>query len=401
MLDHYSEPFWPFKMVADARIEKTRIFISYRREDSAGYAGRIYDRLVTEFGFEQVFFDIDTISPGDDFVEVLSEKVESCDVLLAVIGKSWLTITDGSGRARIHHPEDFVAIEIGAALKRKVRVIPILVGGGRMPISSELPEALTPLARRQAHELADKGFVPALEKLFPILQKSRSAAAGVGGVEMGAPVVKAATTILAGTKRVNPKDGLIYIWIPPGSFLMGCSPGDKECRDNEKPPHRVEISKGFWICETPVTQEAYKRVIGSNPSHFQSRQRPVETVSWEDAEVYCRAAGMRLPTEAEWEYAARAGSTAARYGELDGISWYDKNSQGETHDVKGKKPNAWGLHDTLGNVWEWVVDWYAEDAFARSGTHDPDGPKHGTSRVVRGVLGITILSSPGLRIVTG
>lgn len=152
-------------------MEKTRIFISYRREDSAGYAGRLSDRLVTEFGFEQVFFDIDTILAGDDFVEVLTEKVESCDVLFAVIGKSWLTIADAAGQPRIQNPEDFVAIEIGAALKWKVRVIPILVGGGRMPMSSELPEALTPLARRQAHELPDKGFIPALEKLFPILKQ--------------------------------------------------------------------------------------------------------------------------------------------------------------------------------------------------------------------------------------
>jgi hypothetical protein len=139
-------------------MEKTRIFISYRREDTAPYAGRIYDRLVTEFGYEQVFFDIDTIPPGDDFVEVLTEKVESCDVLLAVIGKSWLTIADAAGRPRIQDPGDFLAIEIGAALRRKVRVIPILVGGGRMPVMSELPGELGPLARRQAHELPDKGF---------------------------------------------------------------------------------------------------------------------------------------------------------------------------------------------------------------------------------------------------
>ena len=100
-------------------MEKTRIFISYRREDTAPYAGRIYDRLIQEFGPEQVFFDIDTIPPGDDFVEVLSEKVESCDVLLAVIGKSWHNTADAAGRPRIQNPEDFVAIEIGAALREK------------------------------------------------------------------------------------------------------------------------------------------------------------------------------------------------------------------------------------------------------------------------------------------
>jgi hypothetical protein len=236
-------------------MQKTRIFISYRREDTAPCAGRIYDRLIQEFGFEQVFFDIDTIPPGDDFVEVLTEKVESCDVLLAVIGKSWLTIADAAGRPRIQNPQDFVAIEIGAALRRKVRVIPILVGGGRMPLSGELPEALTPLARRQAYDLQDKGFVSALEKLFPVLQKSKS-------------------PLRAGTKKTNPRDGLTYIWIPPGTFTMGCSPGDNDCSDDEKPPHRVEITKGFWIGETPVTQEAYLRVMGLNPSHFRGRSAP-------------------------------------------------------------------------------------------------------------------------------
>lgn len=365
-------------------MEKTRIFISYRREDSAGYAGRIYDRLVTEFGFEQVFFDIDTIPPGDDFVEVLSEKVQSCDVLLAVIGKSWLTVTDPAGRARIQNPEDFVAIEIGTALRRRVRVIPVLVGGGRMPVSSELPQELVALARRQAHELPDKGFIGAFERLFPVLRKplSVAAAAGRGGLAETAPLRNPAPE--AGTKKVNPNDGLTYIWIPPGSFMMGCSPGDDECTPREKPSHRVEISKGFWIGETPVTQAAYQQVMGSNPSHFKGPQRPVESVRWDDAAAYCRAVGMRLPTEAEWEYAARAGSTVARYGQRNDISWYDKNAQGQTHEVKEKRSNAWGLYDTLGNVREWVADWLDEAAYRRGGVGDPQGPTDGKYRVVRG-----------------
>lgn len=363
-------------------MERTRIFISYRREDTAPYAGRIYDRLVTEFGFDQVFLDIDTIPPGDDFVEVLTEKVESCDVLLAVIGKAWLTIADAGGRPRIQNPGDFVAIEIGAALRRKVRVIPILVGGGRMPLSSELPEALTPLARRQAYDLQDKGFVSALEKLFPVLQKSRSAAAGAG---LATSTVSAQPQVLkAGTKKINSTDGLTYIWIPPGSFMMGCSPGDKHCSEEEKPKHRVEISKGFWIGETPVTQEAYERVVGSNPSSIKMPQRPVECVTWEDAQRYCQLVGMRLPTEAEWEYAARAGSTATRYGKLDEIAWYDKNSRRETHDVRGKQPNAWGLYDMLGNVDEWVADRFDQTYYERSEVRDPEGPREGSLRLTRG-----------------
>src|SRR5450432_1959074 len=124
--------------------------------------------------------------------------------------------------------------------------------------------------------------------------------------------------------------------------------------------------------------------MGSNPSHFKGPQRPVETVSWEDAMKYCQAAGGRLPTEAEWEYAARAGSTAARYGELDEFAWYYENSQDETHDVKGKQPNGWGLFDTLGNVWEWVADWLDVAYYARNEVRDPAGPEDESMQIVCG-----------------
>ena len=159
--------------------------------------------------------------------------------------------------------------------------------------------------------------------------------------------------------RENPKDGLKYVYIPPGKFTMGCSPGDDECYAGEKPPHEVTITKNFWLGQTPVTQEAYQRIIGNNPSGFKGTRLPVENVTWNQAKSHCEAVGMRLPTEAEWEYAARAGSTGARYGNLDAIAWYDGNS-GSTHEVAQKQPNALGLHDMLGNVWEWVEgEWAA------------------------------------------
>jgi formylglycine-generating enzyme required for sulfatase activity len=112
----------------------------------------------------------------------------------------------------------------------------------------------------------------------------------------------------------------------------------------------VTISRGFWIGQTPVTQEAWKRVMGNNPSSFKGSKLPVENISWDDAKRYGEAVGMRLLTEAEWEYAARAGSTASRYGPLDEIAWYDRNSEKKTHEVGGKQPNDWGLFDMLGNV---------------------------------------------------
>jgi formylglycine-generating enzyme required for sulfatase activity len=136
---------------------------------------------------------------------------------------------------------------------------------------------------------------------------------------------------------------------------MGCSPDLPKCYPGLQPAHSVTITKGFWIGQTPVTQAAYKRVTGRNPSHFQGDQRPVEMVSWDDAVAYCGSAGMRLPAEEEWEYAARAGTTASQYGDLDHIAWYALNSGRQTHDVGQKQPNAWGLYDMLGNVFEWTL----------------------------------------------
>jgi formylglycine-generating enzyme required for sulfatase activity len=179
------------------------------------------------------------------------------------------------------------------------------------------------------------------------------------------------STLTAGSKRTNPKDGLTYVWIPSGSFTMGCSPGDDECQPTETEPHEVTITKGFWIGQHEVTQQVYRKVIGTNPSHFKGDKLPVEDTSWNEAYTYCRAIGGRLPTEAEWEYAARAGTSGSRYGDLDRIAWYNKNSGNKTHEVAQKDPNAWGLYDTLGNVNEWTADLPDKDATPSAATPDP------------------------------
>ena len=132
------------------------IFISYRREDSAGWTGRLAEHLKEQFGTESIFMDIDTIQPGVDFTEALQKAVSSCDVLLAMIGPEWATVTDKSGKPRIEDPADWVRTEIAAALKRKIRVIPVLVGGASVPTTDLLPDDLDALAQRQAHELTDK-----------------------------------------------------------------------------------------------------------------------------------------------------------------------------------------------------------------------------------------------------
>jgi TIR domain len=149
-----------------------RIFISYRREDTAYPAGWLYDRLVDHFGGGQVFKDIDSIVLGDDFVDVITEAVESCDVLLALIGDEWLTVTDADGRRRIDDPDDFVRLELEAALTRSVRVIPILVDGARMPKVEELPDSLKRLVRRQALELSPSRFEFDTNRLVKVLGRT-------------------------------------------------------------------------------------------------------------------------------------------------------------------------------------------------------------------------------------
>jgi formylglycine-generating enzyme required for sulfatase activity len=185
-----------------------------------------------------------------------------------------------------------------------------------------------------------------------------------------------------GEPWANPKDGLTYLWIPPGTFSMGCSPGDKECGRDEKPAHLVTLTKGFWLSQTLVTQQAYQRVTGKNPSEFKGPNLPVESLDWNEAKAYCTAVGARLPTEAEWEWAARARVTGSRYGILDRIAWHSGNSGSKTHEVGKKLANDFALDDMLGNVWQWVADWYGDySAEARS---DPSGAENGRYKALRG-----------------
>ena len=149
---------------------KGRIFISYRRADSAGYAGRIYDRLTAHFGEDAIFMDVDVIPAGVDFVETLQNAVQSCDVLVALIGRSWLNIKDEAGKRRLDNPEDFVRVEIAAALSRDIRVIPVLVDGVPMPRSTELPDNLKPLARRNALDVNHHSFDMDVHRLITQLE---------------------------------------------------------------------------------------------------------------------------------------------------------------------------------------------------------------------------------------
>jgi formylglycine-generating enzyme required for sulfatase activity len=227
-----------------------------------------------------------------------------------------------------------------------------------------------------------------------------------------------------GDVKINPKDGQRYVWVPPGTFKMGCSPGDSECFPPESPAHEVTITKGFWLGQTSVTVEAWKRyaqqtgkAMPPEPKYLQrelnsgwaNEQQPIVDISWDEAAAFCSAAGGRLPTEAEWEYAARAGTTGSRYGNLDEIAWDADNSGKERIDtaailrddlnnytsrinangnspkpVAMKQPNAWKLYDMLGNVWQWTADWFGDRYYEQRDGQDPLGPPGGQVRTVRG-----------------
>ncbi len=187
-----------------------------------------------------------------------------------------------------------------------------------------------------------------------------------------------------GEVRESLKDSLKYVWIPAGTFMMGCSPEDKLCAGDEKPPHRVTLTKSFWMGQTVVTVGAYKRyALSTNRKMPQAPtfnngwtndKMPIVNVNWGDAWDYCRWIGGRLPSEAEWEYAARGGSTEARYGPIDEIAWYADNSGGGTQEVAQKRPNGFALYDMLGNVTQWVKDLYLHNYYRSSPSWDPPGP---------------------------
>ena len=185
--------------------------------------------------------------------------------------------------------------------------------------------------------------------------------------------------------------------IPAGSFVMGSPESDSEHQEDEQPQRTVNISGDFWMGRTEVTQAQWRAVMGTDPSSFTGDDLPVEQVSWDDCQQFCTALSqlsglaIRLPTEGEWEYACRAG-TATRFSfgddmaDLGSYGWYANNSSARTHDVAGKLPNAWGLYDVHGNVWEFCSDRYSDSYYGErpDPDTDPSGPASGTGRTVRG-----------------
>ena len=184
------------------------------------------------------------------------------------------------------------------------------------------------------------------------------------------------------------------IAVEGGTFLMGSPESDADADDDEKPQHEVTLSN-YYIGETEVTQELWETVMRSNPSESIGPKQPVGNVSWDDCQTFINKLNektgktFRLPTEAEWEYAARGGKKSKGYtysgsNTLDDVAWYEDNCGETTHIVGTKQANELGIYDMSGNVYEWCQDWYGETYYENSSTTDPQGPASGTDRVLRG-----------------
>jgi len=191
---------------------------------------------------------------------------------------------------------------------------------------------------------------------------------------------------------------LEMVQIPAGEFVMGSPDADIDAMRNQRPQHRVRITKPFNLGKYPVTQQQWQAMMGNNPSQFKGPKNPVELVSWEDCQKFLvklnakvgeKGGKFVLPTEAQWEYACRAGTTTRYFfGDDDAVlsqfGWHQKNSGGGSHPVGEKKPNPWGLYDMHGNIWQYCHDWYDGTYYANSPADDPTGPETGSDRVIRG-----------------
>ncbi|MCP4868834.1 MAG: formylglycine-generating enzyme family protein [Proteobacteria bacterium] len=211
----------------------------------------------------------------------------------------------------------------------------------------------------------------------------------------GGSAAPASESPAPGTTTVDSKTGITLAYIPAGTFLMG-SPTGEGVRGSDETQHEVTLSQPFWMGTTEVTNAQYRRFVDAtgrrepkyrDDSDYNAPDQPVVGVSWHDAVAYASWAGMSLPTEAQWEYAARAGTTTTYWSgdsesDLARVGWYDGNSDLSLHAVGEKPANAWGLHDVHGNVWEWTADWYGD--YPGSSQTDPAGPGSGSLRVRRG-----------------
>ena len=354
------------------------------------------------------------IKPGTDFPAAIVEAVNSVRVLLLILTES--------AAASPH-----ILSEVGHAFNGKKRIIPFRLSSQLLPDDLEYflsmtqwldaPDGCTDqnlkvlteatrtaltgegIARRseppkrQARWVAAAILALALAGGTIFFRRS-SKSFGADPASQSSSAVTANPPLASSTVQqlktwVNPVDGQTYVWIRPGTFAMGCSDADSECADDEKPVHPVDIENGFWLGQTEVTIGSYRRFALKHNLEVPTGNDvfPVTGLTWAKAKEYCAAIRGRLPTEAEWEYSARAGDTHSYYGVVPNIAWYSDNSDDTVHPVGTKQPNAFGLYDMLGNVKEWVLDRYYKKYSLDSpttGTHVDQPIAANASAVARG-----------------
>jgi formylglycine-generating enzyme required for sulfatase activity len=494
----------------------TTIFISYRRENCAGEARALFNDMRERLSENSIFMDVDSIALGRDFREALQRTLSSCDIVLVLIGRNWADAKDEEGRTRLEDPSDFVRLEIEAALKRDIVVMPVLVQGAHMPAAAQLPPEIRDLVYRNGFELSHNRWESDIGEMLRRLnlditaagatqrQSARSTSAPIAavapttrppepypihsrpvrltrrrvlGIAAGAAVGAGALAVAVPSVRRflskpvlrvihfdvasvdekgirNPSERytatvfseaiglnaqLEMVSIPSGGFTMGSPPDEPERQPNEGPQHHVTIP-AFFIGASPVSQAQWAAVILAHPdrilrdlapmpSFFKGIDLPVETISWNQAEEFClRLAAItgrsyRLPSEAEWEYACRAGTVTAfnvgptitpelaNYcgtggavcGDSDGKSIasdlyagvrYTSGAYGQgpvgifrgTTTRPGTFPrNRFGLYDMHGNVWEYCLDKSSDD-YSQSpldGSANLSGPQD-MPRILRG-----------------
>lgn len=356
----------------------SKILISYRREDSQDVTGRIYDRLIQQFGREGVFKDVDSIPLGVDFREHLDQQVAKCGVFLAVIGRNWMKGKGRKGKSRLEEPRDWVRIEVESALKRHIPIIPVLVGGASIPPADRLPSSIQDLSYRNGIPVRpDPDFHRDMDRLIEYLTQQVR--------DIGEAQTKPDTQLKpveAETKQSTPTTPVDMVKVSKGRFLYG----DDKVRET--------IDYDYWIDQYPVTNREYRAFVLAegyenlqcwsddgwkwkmennlrfpkywNDPEYGKADYPVVGVSYYEAEAYATWAGKRLPFEQEWEKAAR-GEDGREYPWGDEFDKARCNSSeagiGHTTPVT-QYPNGgspFGCYDMAGNVLEWCADWYEKN----------------------------------------
>lgn len=384
----------------------SRIFISYRRDDSADVSGRIYDRLEPRYGRGNVFKDVDAIPLGADFRRVLAEEVAKCDVMLVIIGRQWVSITDDHGQRRLDNPADFVRIEVEAALERGIPVIPLQVQNAPIPHVGDLPPTLAELPYRNGITVhGDPHFHRDMDLLIGRLDTIFSTPKAEPVISAGPPSYIPQRLWDLGFRGMYFPDGTELIVppvcdVPAETFLMGSDPSkDTEAFESEQPQRSVTLA-AFQIAKFPVTVAEYACFVRAGfgePTGWEWMLReldhPVVNVSWHDATAYARwlaersGQPWRLPCEAEWEKAAR-GTDGRIYpwGDIWDQSCANTDDGGtEGTTSVGTYPSGaspYGALDMAGNVFEWTSSLYEPYPYdASDGRERRDSDAH---RVRRG-----------------